>query len=74
MKFEIDDFTNVCKFIVCRTSKEFAEMYESLGFENKTYIEMNRAKAIDNFINWWCNLDKETQEKITTYVKNFYSN
>ena len=72
MKFEIVDFTNVCKFISCRSFEEFAKMYSTIGFIGISYAKEKYETARYNFINWWCNLDIESQEKLLAYVKDFY--
>ena len=72
--FSAVDFTNVCKFISCRGLEEFAKMYEEIGFYGKSYAKEKYEKAIKNFSNWWCELDLSYQEKIISYIKNFYTN
>ncbi len=74
MLFSVNEFTNVCKFVSCRGFEEFAKMYEEIGFIGKSYAEEKYEKAVKNFSNWWCDLDSYTQEKIISYIKNFYAN
>ena len=74
MLFSVNEFTNVCKFVGCRGPEEFVKMYDSIGFIGRSYATEKYNLAIGNFSYWWCDLDSYTQEKIISYIKNFYSN
>jgi hypothetical protein len=71
--FTVNDFTLVCQFIACRGEIDFMKMYDTIGFIGIGYAKEKYGIACKNFINWWCNLDSEVQEKIVNYVKNFYN-
>lgn len=72
--FSVIDFTNVCKFVSCRGLEEFVKMYDAIGFIGRSYATEKYNLAIGNFSYWWCDLDSYNQEKITTYIRNFYNN
>lgn len=73
-KFTVDDFTAVCRFVNCADEDSFQKMYASFLHFAARYYTCEKLRSIrssnNGFLNWWCELDRESQESIIEFVKN----
>lgn len=68
-KFTANDFQNFIRTINCMSYDEFVKMYRTIFF-TEYYIKEKFDMCRSSFLNWICNIDAETLEKMMTFCLN----
>lgn len=70
-KFTANDFQNFIRTVNCMSYDEFVKMYNSVFCKPaEYYIKEKFDMCRSSFLNWICNIDAETLEKMMIFCFN----